>query len=130
MAACNHASAGVVTPTVSKPPLANSSMAAAATLNVRDTAAAGAKVKFPCWLAKTVQGPADSSASAVPLTSHTDGVEDSKVTTRGDVVVADRVTGDDPKVWGPGPANVRVCEARLTLKLRSAEAGANIVLPG
>lgn len=61
---------------------------AAATVKVRRTSAAAAKLVLPAWLTVTLQEPAATSVSTVPLTVQTDGVVDANVTARPDVEVA------------------------------------------
>lgn len=114
---------------VSKPPLAtNSTAAAAATLMVCGCEA-GAKVAFPAWLAVTVQEPAATKVNVVPLTVHTLGVLEAKVTARPEL--ADALSAAVvPAVWLPSGTKVTVCVVRETVKVRlTLVAGKNDALP-
>ena len=103
----------------------------ACTANVRDTIGAAEKVTLPTCLASIVQLPADTSVSAVPLTVHTAGVVDVRLTSRPDVAVAAKAGGAVPKVWLAGAVKLMVCSAWLTAKLReTAVAAAKLALPG
>lgn len=70
----------------------------------------------------TVQLPADTSVSAVPLTVHTAGVDDAKATVSPVLAVATRAGAPTPRVWPPGEAKLMVCvvnAAAATWKLRA-----------
>ena len=78
---------------------------------------------LPAWLALTVQVPAATSVSVLPLTVQTLGVVDVKDTVRPDVEVAASAAGAVRRVWLPGDANVIVCGVSgvaPTLKLRDS----------
>ena len=62
-------------------------------------------------MAVTVQVPTAASASFAPLTLHTLGVEDAKVTVKPDVEVAIKSAVATPKVWLPGDVKAIVCAA-------------------
>ena len=69
-------------------------------------------------------------APLVPPAVHTAGVVVAKLTARPDDAVPVTVTGDCVEVCVPGAANVIVCAALVTAKLRvTAGAGLNAVLP-
>ena len=61
---------------------------ARATANEINTDEAAAYVVLPAWLALAVQVPALSSVSVLPLTVHTAGVVDAKLTARPEVALA------------------------------------------
>ena len=64
---------------------------------------------LPGWLATTVQVPAVSSVSVVPLAVQKLGVVEAKDTTRPDDEVATKAAGATPMTWLPGVVNVMVC---------------------
>lgn len=105
--------------------------AAADTAKLRDTGVAAAKPALPGWLASTVQVPAATSASVVPLTVHTAGVVELKTTTRPEVELAVRADGADPSVCAPGELKVMTCAAAATVKVcATGAAAAKTALPG
>lgn len=105
--------------------------ATADTEKLRDTGVAAVKVALPGWLALTVQVPAATRVSVVPLTVHTELVVDVKTTARPEVEVATRAGGADPSVCEPGELKVMVCDAAETVKvLVTAVAAAKPALPG
>lgn len=72
--------------------------AAVDTVKVCVTAVAGLKLALPAWLADTVQEPAATRVSVVPLTVQTPGVVDARVTGKPELAVATRAAGVLPKV--------------------------------
>lgn len=70
----------------------------------------------PGWLATTVQVPAVSNVSVVPLAAHTLGVVDAKATARPDVEVAIKAAGVVPRTWLPGETKVMLCAPIATVK--------------
>ena len=66
---------------------------------------------MPLCVAVTVQAPTPASANFAPLTLHTLGVEDARVTVRPEVEVAIKSALAAPKVWLPGDAKAIVCAA-------------------
>ena len=83
--------------------------AAAATVKVFVTGVAAVKPVLPAWLAVTEQMPAPTTVRTVPLTVHTDGVVDAKLTLRPEVAVATSVSGATPKVWLASAAKLMLC---------------------
>ena len=61
---------------------------------------------MPSWLAVTVQVPATTSASVLPLTVQTAGVVDAKLTASPELAVADSGAGAVPRVWVAGEVKV------------------------
>ena len=66
----------------------------------------------------TVQLPADTSVSVVPLTVHTEGVLDVNCTAKPELALAERAGGVVPIVWLPGEPKVMLWVACATVKLR------------
>ena len=95
-----------------------------ATLNERTTGVAAAKTALPAWPASTVQVPAASSASVLPLTVQTLFVVEVKDTAKPEVEVADSNAGVTPRVWFPGELKVMVWVAFTTAKLFVTEVAA------
>ena len=97
------------------------------------TAAAGAQVPLPAWLATTVQVPALTRLSVVPLTVQTTGVVDAKPTVNPELALADKAGGAMPSTWPPGAVKLMVCVVRgaaATLKLRvTGVAALKLALP-
>ena len=100
---------------------------AAATANVRETLAAGAKTELPGWLASMVQLPTATSVSVVPLTVQMLVVVYAKLTARPELAVAASAGGAVPSVWLPGEVKVMVCAingAAAIVKTRDTVAAA------
>lgn len=77
-----------------------------------------------------MQVPAATIVTVLPETVHFDVVVDEKLTARPDDAVALTVNGGFPKVLPASVANVIVCAAFATVKLRSTfGAGAYTALP-
>ena len=72
---------------------------------------------MPGWLAASVQVPAATSVSAVPLTVQTAGVLDAKLTKSPELALAINAAGVVPSVWLPGDTKVMVCAPAATAKL-------------
>lgn len=68
------------------------------TVKVRLTLAAAKKAALPACDATTVQSPWATSVKVVPVTVHTAGVDDSKLTVRPELLVADSAPGSVPKL--------------------------------
>lgn len=79
---------------------------------------------MPVCEAVMVQLPADTSASAVPLTVHTEAVLEANCTVRPEVAVAERAAGVVPMVLLPGEAKLMLCVACATEKLWLTEGAA------
>lgn len=124
--------AGVATPRVWLPGDVKLMLCVTAdTEKLRDTGVAAVKLALPGWLASTVQVPADTRVSVVPLTVHTEGVVDVKTTARPEVEVAVRASGPEPSVCESGEVKVMVCVAAETVKvLITGGAAAKTALPG
>lgn len=102
----------------------------AAIVTVFATSAAGAKLALPACAALTVQVPAASKVSVLPVTVHTPDVLDEKVTGRPELAVAIKAAGAVPRVWLPGETNETVCVPATTVKVfETAVAGKNALLP-
>jgi hypothetical protein len=85
-----------------------------ATVNVRETVVAAAKLLLPAWTASTVQVPAPISVNALPLTVHTLVVVETNDTVRPELAVATRAGAAAPKLRFPGVAKVMVCAVGAT----------------
>lgn len=94
------------------------------TLKVLVTDEAAAKVLLPPWLAVTLQLPAATKVSVVPLTVHTPGVLEASSTGRPELALAAKAAGVLPSVWLPGEAKVMVCDDAPTVKDRDTTAAA------
>ena len=77
-------------------------------MKTRDTAAAAATVLLPAWLASTMQVPAATKVSALPLTVQVLGVVEAKLTAKPELAVATSGAGAVPSVWFPGDVKVMV----------------------
>jgi hypothetical protein len=85
---------------------------------------------LPAWLAVTVQVPAITSDSVVPLTVQTLSVVDAKDTASPEDAVATSAGGAMPRVWLPGDVKVIVWEPGATVKEReTGAAAAKLALP-
>lgn len=73
------------------------------------TGVAAAKLALPGWVATTVQVPAATSVSVVPLVVQTPGVDDERLTGKPELAVATNAPGALPSVWVPGELNWIVC---------------------
>ncbi len=107
--------------------------AAVDTVKVCVTAVAGLKLALPAWLADTVQDPAATRVSAVPLIVQMAGVVEARVTGKPELDVATSAAGVLPKVWLPGEVKLMVCAigpGGLTATVRvTATAAAKEALP-
>ena len=92
-----------------------------------------AKAALPAWLANSVQLPAASKPSVLPLTLQVAGVRDANATTKPDVLVATNGAGAVPSVWLPGDAKLMVCAssaaAATVNEFEAGRAGAYTALP-
>jgi hypothetical protein len=95
-----------------------------ATVKLLATDVAAAYVALPAWLAVTVQVPAETSVSVLPLTVHTALVLEAKPTARPEVAVAERLTVPAPSTWLPGEVKVIVCGVAATVMLLVTEGAA------
>lgn len=86
--------------------------AAGATVKLRDTMAAAAKVELPGWLAVTEQAPALTKVTVVPLTVQTLGEVEANDTAKPDVDVAVKAAGTRPQLVLTGAAKVMVWAVR------------------
>ena len=106
---------------------------AGATLKVCVTGVAADVVLLPAWLAVTVQLPAVSSVSVVPLSVQTAAVDDANDTVKPVLAVATRAGAATPRVCAPGDVKEIVCvlnAAASTWKLRATgSAAATSTLP-
>lgn len=85
---------------------------------------------MPGWLASTMQVPAATSVSVLPLTMHTAGVVDANNTVSPEVELATSAGGAVPRVWLPGELKLMVCAAATTLnEFWTTVAAANVALP-
>ena len=94
---------------------------AATTWKTCDTVGAARYALLPAWLALMLQLPTATNVSVLPLTVHTLGVVEAKLTARPELALATSAGGMVPRVWLPGEAKVMVCAtgvAAATLKLR------------
>lgn len=105
--------------------------AAGATVKDRVTTGAAATLALPGWLAFSVQVPAATRPSALPLTVHTAGVLELSVTGRPELAVADSTAAGVPRVWVPGAVKLMVCAAgAMVNEFSTALAAAKLALPG
>ena len=103
---------------------------AAATEKLRTTGVAAAYTALPGWLAVMLQVPTASRVRLLPLTLHTAGVVDARLTARPALELATRAGGALPRVWLPGAAKLKVCVAASTANDRlSDSAAAKTALP-
>lgn len=85
---------------------------------------------LPAWLAATVQLPAATKVSTLPVTVQTAAVLEAKDTGRPELLLATNAAGLLPKAWLPGDTKVMVCAAGLTVKVLATEvAGKKLALP-
>lgn len=68
------------------------------TVIVLETVVAAAKTPLPTWLASTLQVPAATSVSVLPLAVQTPGLVDAKLTARPELALATSASGAPPKV--------------------------------
>lgn len=92
------------------------------------TPVAAATLALPAWLADSVHRPADTSVSVLPLTLHTAGVLDTKVTGRLELELNTSAGGGVPSVWLPGELKLMVWAAGATLKVWLTGVAAAVVL--
>ena len=83
--------------------------AAGLTANEPETVGAVAYALSPAWLALTVQVPAPTSVTRLPLIVQTAGVVDANDTARPEVAVAVSAGGAAPNGWSPGKLKEMAC---------------------
>ena len=64
---------------------------------------------LPACEALTLQVPADTRVSELPLTVHTNGVVEANCTARPEVALAESAGGVTPRVWVEGAVKLMVC---------------------
>ena len=100
------------------------------TAKLAETALAAAYTALPAWLAVTLQVPADTSVSALPLTPQTAGVAEARLTARPELAVAVKAAGALPRVWEAGTAKLMDCGVGSTrIDTSTGAAAAKSALP-
>ena len=96
-----------------------------ATVKVRVTSGATPKFEVPACVAVSEQLPAARMVTVLPDTVQISVVLDVSVTVNNEEAEGPSVTGETPKVTLAGCANVMVCEAALTRKVRTTSLAAS-----
>ena len=67
---------------------------------------------MPVWLALIAQVPAATSDSVLPLTLHTAGVVETRLTGKPELALATKAAGTVPSVWSAGVLKLMPCASR------------------